>query len=311
MSVAESLKPYLVPLFQDQFGNYVIQCCLQFEHGRNQFIMDGLARQSLRIANSRFGSRAMRSCLESPHTTPKQQKQVAASVLENAGKLLVDPNGVIVMQWLLDSDLPGKFKIMQPVLESTLPSLLGLRFASNLVAKLLTQSAEPDVRESLLDLLTTNPEQGSSPIQTLLKDSSCVQVVSKVLMTVPSTQRTSFVEALRKALGSMIQQGGSNPQSHLVRLVSEIKDSKKTAQGNFDLSHLVSISSDTSSAVSATPSPQPVSITSKLRAHVDSQTSSQDHPHFVFGTQHLDQRKNGAGPSSQHRSGSVTQNQKY
>lgn len=307
MAVAESLKPYLVPLFQDQFGNYVVQCCLQFEQGRNQFIMDGLAGQTLRIANSRFGSRAMRSCLESPHTTPKQQKQVAASVLENAGRLLVDPNGVIVMQWLLDSDLPGKYKIMQPVLEASLPSLIGLRYASNLVTKLLTQSAEPDVRDRLLDLLNLNPEHSMSPMQTLLKESSCVQIVSKILLAVPSLQRISFVEALRKALSVMIQQGGTNPPNHLVRLSSELKDSKKTPQGTFDLSHLVSISSDTSTA-SATPSPQPVVITSKLRAHVESQTSAQDHSHFVFGTQH---NAPGKSNGTQQRSGSNPHNQKF
>lgn len=72
-AMAETIRPHLVPLLQDQFGNYVVQCCLMFGPAGNQFIFDSLYHQCVEIATSRFGSRAMRSCLESSFASERQK----------------------------------------------------------------------------------------------------------------------------------------------------------------------------------------------------------------------------------------------
>lgn len=71
--IVSKIKPYVVNMMKDQYGNYVIQCCLQFDPCLNQFVYDALYHCCLEIASSRFGSRAMKSCLESPTVTKKQQ----------------------------------------------------------------------------------------------------------------------------------------------------------------------------------------------------------------------------------------------
>ncbi len=267
---------------QDQYGNYVIQCCLQFEHDRNQFIMDGMASHCYKIATSRFGSRSMRSCLESPHTSAKQQKIVAAAIIEQAPRLLVDPNGVIVMQWLLDSDLPGKYKILLPTLEILLPTVVGMRFASNLVIKLLTQNSEPDVRDRLLDILNIDPDLPTTSMQSMLREPTGVQIISKILSTVPSIPRLTFLDALRKALDVMVRPGCA---PHLTRLSFELSESKGGPQGIFDLSSLLpAIPIFSGSDSNATPSPQPVTISSKVKAHISSEFDN--HHSLVFGTAH-------------------------
>jgi hypothetical protein len=39
-TICDNLRPYTVPLFLDQFGNYVLQCCLKFGAPYNNFIFE-------------------------------------------------------------------------------------------------------------------------------------------------------------------------------------------------------------------------------------------------------------------------------
>lgn len=71
--IMELIRPHTIPLLQDQFGNYVVQCCLNFGPKYNQFIFDAMYHRCVEIATSRFGSRALRSCLESLTTTERQK----------------------------------------------------------------------------------------------------------------------------------------------------------------------------------------------------------------------------------------------
>lgn len=67
------LRPYIPALLLDQFGNYVVQCCLGLGPDLNQFIFDAVVEKCWEIAQGRFGARAMRATLESPHVTKRQQ----------------------------------------------------------------------------------------------------------------------------------------------------------------------------------------------------------------------------------------------
>ena len=71
--ITSNVKAYTPPLLLDQFGKYVVQCCLRLSSQRNQFIFDAMVDRCLDIAQGRFGARAMRACLESQHVTKKQQ----------------------------------------------------------------------------------------------------------------------------------------------------------------------------------------------------------------------------------------------
>ena len=71
--VCASIMPYVPALLLDQFGNYVVQCCLGLGPERNQFIFDAIVDNCWEIAQGRFGARAVRATLESPHVTKRQQ----------------------------------------------------------------------------------------------------------------------------------------------------------------------------------------------------------------------------------------------
>jgi hypothetical protein len=217
--VAGALRPYMVALMQDQFGNYVVQCCLAFAPPHNALIAEALCTQCLAIGTSRFGARAMRSCLESPHTSPKAIKAVATALIEHAQALLCDPNGSIVIQWLLDSDLPGRFGLLLPALRASLPFLVTQRCAGNLLGKALTQAAEPEARAELLEAFIAEPEDPHAPLQAFLREPGNVPVALRLLSaSTNSVQRLAFLAALRRALRCL----PVTAHPHLQRLWDEL-----------------------------------------------------------------------------------------
>ncbi|KAJ3417577.1 hypothetical protein HDV05_000034 [Chytridiales sp. JEL 0842] len=91
-AIVEALRPFTPQLLLDQFGNYVIQCCLKFDCQRNQFVFDAMQQQALEIGLGRFGARAIRTCLESQQCSIEQQAQVAVAILEHALEFILNPN---------------------------------------------------------------------------------------------------------------------------------------------------------------------------------------------------------------------------
>ncbi|KAL4935041.1 hypothetical protein BDV06DRAFT_229198, partial [Aspergillus oleicola] len=78
--IVDALRPYTVPLFLDQYGNYVLQCCLRFGAPYNDFVFETMLSRMWEVAQGRFGARAMRACLESHHATKDQQRMLAAAI---------------------------------------------------------------------------------------------------------------------------------------------------------------------------------------------------------------------------------------
>jgi len=71
--ITENLHPFTPALFLDQFGNYVVQCCLRFGQPWTDYIFESMMEKLWDIAQGRFGARAMRACLES-HSASKEQQ---------------------------------------------------------------------------------------------------------------------------------------------------------------------------------------------------------------------------------------------
>lgn len=135
--IINALKSLTPPLLLDQFGNYVVQCCLRLGSHRNQFIFDAMEICCWEIAQGRFGARAMRAALESQFTTTKQRKQVAVSIVENAARLAVNPNGTLLLNWLLDSSaLPGRYRALVPQLVPLIPELCTNKLSCNIILKI-------------------------------------------------------------------------------------------------------------------------------------------------------------------------------
>ncbi|KAI8899559.1 armadillo-type protein [Globomyces pollinis-pini] len=136
-AIVTTLKVYAPALLLDQYGNYVIQCCLRLGTHRNQFIFDAMAAKCWELGQGRFGARAMKACLESQFTSKEQQKQVAVAIAQNCVQLCMNSNGSILITWLTDmSGILIRYRMLAPLLLQHLSSICSHKLASTTVLKI-------------------------------------------------------------------------------------------------------------------------------------------------------------------------------
>ncbi|KAJ3405225.1 hypothetical protein HDU80_001680 [Chytriomyces hyalinus] len=226
--IVKALRPYAPCLLLDQFGNYVIQCCLRLGAQGNQFIFDAIQHKCIDIATGRFGSRAMRSCLESQYTTKRQQKQVAVAITQHALQLVTNMNGNIIVAWLLDtSSLPGRYRVLAPKLAPEVPALCRHKLASATILKLVNQRIELDARDMILQEIFFRETDDSSGTSNNLRDiisdhTQGVSMIQKILAAgcVSPEERVRCGDRVRTCLAHMVEVK-TNPMAYK-RLLDEV-----------------------------------------------------------------------------------------
>ncbi|KAJ7582813.1 pumilio/RRM domain-containing protein [Mycena floridula] len=200
--IAQHLRPYAPPLLLDQFGNYVIQCCLRFGAPHNEFIFDAIVDRMWEVAQGRFGARSMRACLESPHINLSQQRRIATAVILNSIPLATNPNGALLLTWLLDtSNFPSRYNLLAPRFTPHLSHLCTHKLASLTVLRIVNQKIEPDASRQIVEALFTSP--GDHVLTDVLGDQvNGVAVVHKILTSpfIDPVEKHGYVEATKRVL---------------------------------------------------------------------------------------------------------------
>ncbi|ORY03513.1 ARM repeat-containing protein, partial [Basidiobolus meristosporus CBS 931.73] len=201
--IVNSLKPFAPPLLLDQFGNYVIQCCLRLGPQRNQFIYDAIHARCWEVAQGRFGARAIRACLESQYTTKRQQRLVSVALVHNALLLATNPNGSLLLTWLLDSsNLAGRYRALAPQFINHLSHLCTHKLASLTFFKMINQKVEPDARDLLLQGLFMQDQV----LEDVLSDQvHGVGLIQKILASnyIEEADKGKFSERVKLMLGKL------------------------------------------------------------------------------------------------------------
>ncbi|KAG5639618.1 hypothetical protein H0H81_010820 [Sphagnurus paluster] len=200
--IAQNLRAYAPPLLLDQFGNYVVQCCLRFGAPANDFIFDAIVDRMWEVAQGRFGARSMRACLESPHITISQQRRIATAVILNSIPLATNPNGALLLTWLLDtSGFPSRYNLLAPRFTPHLSHLCTHKLASLTVLRIVNQKIEPDASHQIVDALFSSP--GDHVLTDVLGDQvNGVAVVHKILTSpfIDPIAKPEYVEATKRVL---------------------------------------------------------------------------------------------------------------
>jgi GH24 family phage-related lysozyme (muramidase) len=71
--ICTHIAPFVPLLLLDQFGNYVVQCCLSMGPEKNQYVFDAIVDNCWEIGQGRFGARSVRAILENSIVTKNQQ----------------------------------------------------------------------------------------------------------------------------------------------------------------------------------------------------------------------------------------------
>lgn len=219
-AVVDALRPYTVPLFLDQYGNYVLQCCLRFGAPFNDFIFEAMLSRMWEVAQGRFGARAMRACLESHHATKDQQRTLAAAIALHSVQLATNANGALLLTWFLDTcTFPRRRTVLAPRLVPHLVHLCTHKVAYLTVLKVINQRNEAEARDIVLKALFFSP--GDEVLEKILSDqTSGATLIFKVLTTpfFDESMRAEVVKNVSKVLTKL----KASPSQGYKRLMDEV-----------------------------------------------------------------------------------------
>ncbi|PSS35512.1 hypothetical protein PHLCEN_2v1537 [Hermanssonia centrifuga] len=154
------------------------------------------------VAQGRFGARSMRACLESSHITVCQQRRIATAVILNSIPLATNPNGALLLTWLLDtSNFPSRYRLLAPRFTPHLSHLCTHKLASLTVLRIVNQKVEPEASAQVIEALFSSPND--HVLTDVLGDQvNGVAVVHKILTSpfVDPDQRPLYVEATKRVL---------------------------------------------------------------------------------------------------------------
>ena len=227
--IVEHLRPYTVPLFLDQYGNYVLQGCLKFGAPFNDFIFETMLSRMWEVAQGRYGARAMRACLESHHSTKDQQRMLAAAIALHSVQLATNANGALLLTWFLDTcTFPQRRTVLSPQLVPYLVHLCTHKVAYLTVLKVINQKAEGDARDTILRALFFT--QNDQVLEAILSDHACGATLIFKVLTTPffdETIRSQVVENVKTVLIRIKAQPGQGYK----RLMDEVGLSTRSSGG--------------------------------------------------------------------------------
>lgn len=226
MMIVDNLRPYTIPLFLDQFGNYVLQCCLKFGSPFNDFIFETMLAKMWDIAQGRYGARAMRACLESHFSTRDQQRMLAAAITLHSVQLATNANGALLLTWFLDTcTFPQRRSVLAPRLVPHLVQLCTHKVAYLTVLKVINQRNEPEARDVILRALFFSTDD--QVLEDILSDHNCGATLIFKVLTTPffdEAIRAHVVENIRNVLTRIKAQ----PAQGYKRLMDEVGLSTRT-----------------------------------------------------------------------------------
>ncbi|KAK9717865.1 hypothetical protein K7432_005894 [Basidiobolus ranarum] len=185
-----ALTPSVVPLIKDLNGNHVIQKCLSYLAAKdNQFIYDAVTRQCVEVATHRHGCCVFQRCID--HASPAQKAQLVDEITVQGLRLVQDPFGNYVVQYILDL---GEDHFSNSLIRTFWGSVCVLsiqKFSSNVIEKCI-RVADNETRRGLIKELL-NPEQ----LEKLLRDSFANYVVQTALDYADPVQRSLLAECIK------------------------------------------------------------------------------------------------------------------
>ncbi|GKT95541.1 pumilio domain-containing protein [Colletotrichum tofieldiae] len=222
--IVENLRPYTIPLFLDQYGNYVLQGCLKFGAPFNDFIFETMLSRMWEVAQGRYGARAMRACLESHHATKEQQRMLAAAIALHSVQLATNANGALLLTWFLDTCTFPQRRTLVPYLVH----LCTHKVAYLTVLKVINQKAEPEARDTILKALFFTPND--QVLEAILSDHACGATLIFKVLTTPffdESIRSQVVENVKNVLVRIKAQPGQGYK----RLMDEVGLSTRNSGG--------------------------------------------------------------------------------
>ena len=230
--IVDSLRPYSLGLFHDQFGNYVMQCCLRFGPPWSDFVYKAIVSRMCNIAQARIGARAIRACVETTRVSRHQLLMSSAAIVLYSVQLATNANGALLVTWFLDTcTLPRRRVVLAPQLVPHLVYLCTHKVAFLTVLKLINQRHEPEARDIIINALFFS--EHDQTLESILNDQACGATFIYKVLGCPFASdklRADVIQNVRNVLCRL----KVSPSQGYKRLMDEVGLSARGGRGERD-----------------------------------------------------------------------------
>ena len=161
-------------LILDMNGNHVVQRCLaSLPPLRAAFIYEAVRNETVRVSTHRHGCCVLQRCLD--HAPEDHRVPIIGMVVHNAKKLVLDPFGNYVVQYVLELKRADLTRGIAQALQGAFAELSLQKFSSNVIEKCL-QAGDATVISIVTQEITTAKSLGQ-----LLHDPFANYVVQTLL----------------------------------------------------------------------------------------------------------------------------------
>lgn len=175
--LTRELEPEILRVIRDQNGNHVVQKIIELVPRQYiDFIMEAIRGQVTGLASHTYGCRVIQRMLEYGNETDKLD--IMNELHSSSQILITDQYGNYVAQHVIQN---GKTEDRDKIIQLVMAQLLTLskhKFASNVVEKCI-EHGTPEQRTAIRVQLTTVGNDGTSPLQLMMRDQYGNYVIRK------------------------------------------------------------------------------------------------------------------------------------
>ncbi|KAI1780467.1 ARM repeat-containing protein [Hypoxylon cercidicola] len=191
--IIQALGGKVVDLIQDINGNHVIQKCLNKLSSQSaQFIFTAVGNRCIDVGTHRHGCCVLQRCID--HASGDQKMWLITKITENATRLVQDPFGNYVVQYIIDLNDTAFTEPLVQQFRGRICQLSRHKFSSNVIEKCLRCGNE-DSKDIMVNELLSPGE-----MDRLLRDNFGNYVVQTALEHATQTKKIMLVEAIRPLL---------------------------------------------------------------------------------------------------------------
>ena len=221
-AISAAIRCNCMELIRDMNGNHVVQRCLacmareqarataaspspspllhprprtEAHPSQASFVYEAAAADCLAISTHRHGCCVMQRCLD--RAEGEQRQAIVSEVIRHARRLVADPFGNYVVQYILDLKQPALTLQVARALEGSLAELSLQKFSSNVIEKCLT-CGEPQVVGLVARELLEAPALAS-----LLHDPFANYVVQTLLNVSTAEHAELILNRLQPHIGTL------------------------------------------------------------------------------------------------------------
>ncbi|OTB05440.1 hypothetical protein M426DRAFT_72919 [Hypoxylon sp. CI-4A] len=191
--IIQALRFRVVELIQDLNGNHVIQKCLnKLSAPDAQFIFSAVGNHCVEVGTHRHGCCVLQRCID--HATGDQKLWLVNKIIENACRLVQDPFGNYVVQYIIDLNETIFTEPLIRQFAGKVSSLSRHKFSSNVMEKCLRCGGDESKDLMAKELLIPGE------MERLLRDNFANYVVQTALDHCTYQMKKPLVDAMRPIL---------------------------------------------------------------------------------------------------------------